>query len=85
MIDDEKPQDMAAEVVRAEPPTLLENTLGTDLLRWELAPTATGTRLTLRHTVRDRDWIPKVAAGWRLGRVRKVVGALVFSWCVVMS
>ncbi|MGD6756432.1 SRPBCC family protein [Streptomyces sp. BH105] len=66
MIDDEKPQDMAAEVVRAEPPALLEYTLGTDLLRWELAPTGTGTRLTLRHTVRDRDWIPKVAAGWHL-------------------
>lgn len=37
MIDEEKPQDLAAEVVRAEPPTLLEYTLGTDLLRWELA------------------------------------------------
>jgi uncharacterized protein YndB with AHSA1/START domain len=33
MIDDEKPQDMAAKVVRVEPPTLLEYTLGTDLLR----------------------------------------------------
>ncbi|MFI9844080.1 SRPBCC family protein [Nonomuraea sp. NPDC051941] len=66
MIDDEKPQDMAAEVVRAQPPTLLEYTLGTDLLRWELAATDTGARLTLRHTVQDRDWIPKVAAGWHI-------------------
>lgn len=57
---------MTAQVVRAEPPTLLEYTLGTDLLRWELAATDTGSRLTLRHTVQDRDWIPKVAAGWHL-------------------
>ncbi|MFZ3566135.1 hypothetical protein ACOKM5_04100 [Streptomyces sp. BH097] len=66
MIDDEKPQDMAAEVVRAEPPAHLECTLGTDLLRREPASTGTVTRLTLRHTVRDRDWTPKVAAGRHL-------------------
>lgn len=66
MIDDENPQDMTAAVVRAEPPTLLEYTLGTDLLRWELTATDSGTRLTLRHTVKDREWIPKVAAGWHL-------------------
>jgi uncharacterized protein YndB with AHSA1/START domain len=66
MIDDEKPQDMAVEVLRAEPPTLLEYTLGTDLLRWELVATGTGARLTLRHTVAERDWLPKVAAGWHL-------------------
>ena len=28
--------------------------------------TGTGTRLTLRHTVEDRQWVPKVAAGWHL-------------------
>ncbi|MFD1536277.1 SRPBCC family protein [Nonomuraea guangzhouensis] len=66
MIDDENSQDLAAEVVRVEPPTLLEYTLGTDLLRWELAATDTGSRLTLRHTVKDRDWLPKVAAGWHI-------------------
>jgi hypothetical protein len=37
-----------------------------DLLRWELEPTGEGTRLTLRHTVLDREWLPKVAAGWHL-------------------
>ncbi|MGW2156236.1 SRPBCC family protein [Nonomuraea sp. NPDC001699] len=66
MIDDENPLDMAAEVVRAEPPTLLEHTFGTDLLRWELAATGGGTRLTLRHTVQDRDMLPKAAAGWHI-------------------
>jgi hypothetical protein len=25
-----------------------------------------GTRLSLRHTVRDQSWLPKVAAGWQL-------------------
>lgn len=66
MIDDENPEDMPARVVHAEPPTRLEHTFGTDLLRWELAAAGTGTRLTLRHTVQDRDWAPKVAAGWHL-------------------
>ncbi|TDC74132.1 SRPBCC family protein, partial [Actinomadura sp. 7K507] len=66
MIDDEKPEDIAAEVVRAEPPTLLEHTFGADLLRWDLEATGSGTRLTLRHTVEDRDWLPKVAAGWHI-------------------
>ncbi len=25
-----------------------------------------GTRLTLRHTIDDRTWIPKIAAGWHI-------------------
>jgi hypothetical protein len=37
-----------------------------DLLRWELAPTDGGTRLTLRHTVQSEVWVPRVAAGWHL-------------------
>jgi uncharacterized protein YndB with AHSA1/START domain len=53
-------------VLRAEPPVLLEYTWGGDVLRWELAPTAGGTRLTLRHTVEDKTWIPRVTAGWHL-------------------
>ncbi len=66
MIDGDTSEDLAASVTRADPPTLLEYTLGTDLLRWELAAIDAGTRLTLRHTVQDRDWLPKVAAGWHL-------------------
>lgn len=66
MIDDEQPEDIPVQVVRAEAPALLEYTLGTDLLRWELTATSTGTRLTLRHTVKDREWVPKVAAGWHI-------------------
>ncbi|MEU1724935.1 SRPBCC domain-containing protein [Nonomuraea sp. NPDC005692] len=57
---------MAAEVVRVRPPELLEHTFGTDLLRWELAATGGGTRLTLRHTVLDRDLLPQAAAGWHI-------------------
>ncbi|MFX8414272.1 SRPBCC domain-containing protein, partial [Acinetobacter baumannii] len=37
-----------------------------DLLVWSLEPVLTGTRLTLHHTVRAHDWLPKVAAGWDL-------------------
>jgi uncharacterized protein YndB with AHSA1/START domain len=66
MIDGETETKLPAEVRRAEPPVLLEYTLGTDLLRWELAATGAGTRLTLRHTVESSDWLPKVAAGWHL-------------------
>jgi uncharacterized protein YndB with AHSA1/START domain len=55
-----------AAVRRADPPVLLEYTWDDDVLRWELEPTAPGTRLTLRHTVGDKDWIPRVAAGWHI-------------------
>jgi uncharacterized protein YndB with AHSA1/START domain len=66
MIDGDVAENLAASVRRAQPPRLLEYTFGTDLLRWELVPTAGGTRLTLRHTLADRDFVPKVAAGWHL-------------------
>jgi uncharacterized protein YndB with AHSA1/START domain len=55
-----------ASVRRANPPVLLEYTWDEDVLRWELEPTASGTRLTLRHTVEDKTWIPRVAAGWHI-------------------
>jgi uncharacterized protein YndB with AHSA1/START domain len=66
MIDGDGPEDTAASVRRVEPPTLLEYTWGEDLLRWELEPTATGTRLVLRHTPKDRGIEPMLAAGWHL-------------------
>jgi uncharacterized protein YndB with AHSA1/START domain len=61
-----KPEAMAADVRRAEFATLLEYSWGEDLLRWELVATANGTRLTLKHTVKDRTWLPKVTAGWHI-------------------
>ncbi|HEY3258676.1 MAG TPA: SRPBCC family protein [Pseudonocardiaceae bacterium] len=66
MIDSETPYDLPASVSRAEPPTLLEYAWGTDLLRWELVGVEPGTRLTLRHTVADKDLVPQMAAGWHL-------------------
>jgi uncharacterized protein YndB with AHSA1/START domain len=66
MIDGDTAEDMPASVQRAEPPHLLVYSWGKDLLRWELAATPAGTRLTLSHTLEDRDWLPKVAAGWHL-------------------
>ncbi|HEU4421496.1 MAG TPA: SRPBCC family protein [Pilimelia sp.] len=66
MIDGDTTEDLSASVVRADPPALLEYTWGSDHLRWELTPTGTGTRLTLRHTVAEREWLPKAAAGWHL-------------------
>jgi uncharacterized protein YndB with AHSA1/START domain len=58
--------DLAVTVTRAEPPTLLEYTWGPDELRWELAATGGGTRLTLRHRVGSRDDLARAAAGWHL-------------------
>ncbi|WP_173055102.1 SRPBCC domain-containing protein [Phytohabitans houttuyneae] len=55
-----------AEVLKVEPPALLVYDWGGDLMRWELEATGEGTRLTLRHTVRDRTWVPMVAAGWHI-------------------
>ncbi|MFI6266103.1 SRPBCC family protein [Micromonospora sp. NPDC051006] len=66
MVDGATREEHPAVVGRAEPPHLLEYTWGDDLLRWELAATDTGTRLTLRHTVADRAIVPMVAAGWHL-------------------
>jgi uncharacterized protein YndB with AHSA1/START domain len=58
--------DLPVTVLRAEAPTLLEYTWGSDHLRWELAPTDAGTRLTLRHRVGSRDDLSRAAAGWHL-------------------
>ena len=66
MLDGETQVDLPSSVVRSEPPHLLEYSWDTSMLRWELEPTATGTRLTLHQTVDTPDWLPKVAAGWHL-------------------
>jgi uncharacterized protein YndB with AHSA1/START domain len=66
MVDGETRMDMPAVVTRSEPPTLLEFTWDEDLLRWELERTDEGTRLTLRHTLSNHDWVPKVTAGWHV-------------------
>ena len=60
------PEELPTTVRLAKAPTLLEYTWGTDVLRWELEPTQRGTRLTLSHTLDDRAWAPKVAAGWHI-------------------
>jgi uncharacterized protein YndB with AHSA1/START domain len=62
----ENSENFPASVSRAEPPTLLEYTWGADLLRWELAAVGSGTRLTLRHTIDDKDSVPKMSAGWHI-------------------
>lgn len=66
MIDGDTHTALPAVIHRVEPPHLLEYSWGADLLRWELTPSGTGTRLTLRHTLADRDMDAMVAAGWHL-------------------
>jgi uncharacterized protein YndB with AHSA1/START domain len=66
MIDGETREDLPAVVKHADRPSVLEYTWGNDCVRWELSASESGTRLTLRHTVADLDWVPKVAAGWHI-------------------
>jgi len=66
MIDGDTREEMKATVTVVEPPTRLEYTWGTDVLRWHLEPTDDGTRMTLRHTVQSQEWLSKVAAGWHI-------------------
>jgi uncharacterized protein YndB with AHSA1/START domain len=66
MVDGDDRTDIPATVRRAERPVLLEYTWGEDLLRWELEPAGTGTRLILRHTLAEPDMQAMVAAGWHL-------------------
>jgi uncharacterized protein YndB with AHSA1/START domain len=66
MTDRDHREDMPSRVTRCEPPTLLEYSWGTDVLRWQLEPTAEGTKLTLHHSTDDPTMVPKVAAGWHL-------------------
>jgi uncharacterized protein YndB with AHSA1/START domain len=58
--------ELPATVLRADAPTLLEYSWGPDQLRWELAATDAGTRLTLRHRVGSHDDLARAAAGWHL-------------------
>jgi uncharacterized protein YndB with AHSA1/START domain len=66
MAGGDETEQSSAEVRRADAPRLLEYTWDRDLLRWELTPTPSGTRLTLSHTVTDRSWLAKVTAGWHI-------------------
>jgi uncharacterized protein YndB with AHSA1/START domain len=66
MIDGDDGMDLAGTVTRAEPPTLLEYSWGSDQLRWELAAAGGGTRLTLRHRVGTREDLARAGAGWHL-------------------
>lgn len=66
MTDGAAPVDLPSVVSAAAAPTTLAYRWGGDPVRWELAPSGDGTRLTLRHTVGDRAIALKVAAGWHL-------------------
>ena len=66
MIDGDEETPLESEVLTVDPPETLEYTWGEDVLRWELHAQSEGTTLTLYHTVSDRDWLTKVAAGWHL-------------------
>jgi uncharacterized protein YndB with AHSA1/START domain len=66
MVDGDGSVDSPGNITRAEPPALLEYQWDDDFLRWELAEIAGGTRLTLRHTMNDESYLPRVATGWHI-------------------
>jgi uncharacterized protein YndB with AHSA1/START domain len=59
------PQVSETTIKRAEAPRLLEYSWGENDIRWELEPTAVGTRLTLWHNI-GRRFISMGAAGWHI-------------------
>jgi uncharacterized protein YndB with AHSA1/START domain len=52
------------EVLRCEPPSLLEYTWGTDVLRWAIEPDGDGCVLTLQHTFAEQGKAARDGAGW---------------------
>jgi uncharacterized protein YndB with AHSA1/START domain len=54
------------EMLAYEPPSLMELRWGTDVVRLELRPTATGTRLTLLDTLDERGKAARDGAGWHV-------------------
>jgi uncharacterized protein YndB with AHSA1/START domain len=65
----DKPLDevVTGDVIAVDPPHELVHHWGDDdVVRWRLAPTATGCRLTLEQTMRDRKPAAMNAAGWHV-------------------
>lgn len=60
-----KPHVTPGTITRAEAPRVLEYAWGEQAMRWELEPSATGTRLTLWHTI-AKPYIAMGAAGWHI-------------------
>lgn len=66
MTDGQSSEALDATVEVAEEFSLLQHHWGEDVLRWELHPTETGTRLVLRHTTRNFPMLSSFAAGWHV-------------------
>jgi len=64
----ENPGDdaMTGDVLSVDAPHELVHRWGDDVVRWRLAPTATGCRLTLEQTMADREPGAMNAAGWHI-------------------
>ena len=62
----ENPEDdpVDGELLSVDPPRELVHRWGDNLVRWHLAPTSSGCRLTLEQTMRQRDPAAENAAGW---------------------
>ena len=59
-------EPVTGDVIAVDPPHELVHRWGDDVVRWRLAPTATGCLLTLEQSMRERDPAAMNAAGWHL-------------------
>jgi uncharacterized protein YndB with AHSA1/START domain len=66
MVDGATVETFPSSVRRAVPPSLLEYTWDEDVLVWVLEATPRGTRLTLRHSMKDKSYLSSVSAGWHI-------------------
>lgn len=66
MTDGDERTAVDGRVTRAERPTVLEHAWGDDVLRWDLQETGSGTLLTLRHTLDDKNTAAMMAVGWHM-------------------
>lgn len=57
-------EDLRGEVMRVDEPRLLEFRWGNHVLKFELAPHATGCRFRLSESFEDSSWGARNAAGW---------------------
>jgi uncharacterized protein YndB with AHSA1/START domain len=63
---DEAAGSFTGEVLRCEPPRLLEYTWGPDVLRFEIEPAGAGCTLTLLDTFVEQGKAARDAAGWHV-------------------
>ena len=66
MNDGSEPPTYDITVTRVVSGKLVEYTWGESILVWEVEATASGSKVTLHHTVPNPEWVTPSAAGWHM-------------------